>query len=649
MASSLVFTAVQRDFQLHAKALIAGSANEDDMHALVRYIDRRSTTSNDAEYTLPAFYAVLDPSHLPREPSEIDALEPTRMRTAYQAFTVLGAKPDILFSDGLARAFWPRVLRWAVFFCTYGVAIPGVQHIPDFDADVFAPAISIITKLLLSCDEPRDLLPGIDEPDAIFICARGWSLLATGPEDYPVLLNFVSVLFPRCAVDAYPSRLASLLEGAYGYDGLAKLLLQGMEFLLKQARRDPHPFSCLDDPVELVRLIQDVEPMLSLRSGALLPVDIAHHPPSRFTLALIDHDAVYILARSAYLLFHAAPEGIEPVGYTLLALLSRLISYPTGHDRAQDTGQYLVRAPTLKISWSSIAPLFSQHSSAPNELSALDRPTVAELLQDPVFRAWSSAHGVWDPVYASMCDNLSIAERQSWGSKHPLLHCGSKCSNISCPREVSDDFKKCGGCSTLRYCSVACQKIDWRTGGHRTLCAAYRLLHQCEGAIQMLFFSVHSLSVIPSDHRHIGLSRAQHNLLCNAFADWHLGRHADPDKTQRAADGPGKTITHIDFSELGDPGITIDTIDFPSSPPSASSEDTLATYPDHALRGVIHYEGDIPPGAGAVWSDMIRRGRASGGILKLVAIHFARGVPAYGGTKETLVVLVVDRNFKRSA
>ena len=38
------------------------------------------------------------------------------------------------------------------------------------------------------------------------------------------------------------------------------------------------------------------------------------------------------------------------------------------------------------------------------------------------------------------------------------------------------DFKVCPQCKTARYCSDACQKVDWTTGGHKATCgtSAYR-------------------------------------------------------------------------------------------------------------------------------------------------------------------------------
>jgi hypothetical protein len=35
-----------------------------------------------------------------------------------------------------------------------------------------------------------------------------------------------------------------------------------------------------------------------------------------------------------------------------------------------------------------------------------------------------------------------------------------------------EDFKVCPQCKTARYCGDACQKQDWTSGGHKTLCGS---------------------------------------------------------------------------------------------------------------------------------------------------------------------------------
>jgi hypothetical protein len=47
-----------------------------------------------------------------------------------------------------------------------------------------------------------------------------------------------------------------------------------------------------------------------------------------------------------------------------------------------------------------------------------------------------------------------------------------------------------------------------------------------------------------------------------------------------------------------------------------------------------------PPGADIVWPDMIQCAEESGGRLRLVVIHFPRGVPEHGGREELIAGLI---------
>ncbi|KAJ7051796.1 hypothetical protein C8F01DRAFT_1339031, partial [Mycena amicta] len=49
------------------------------------------------------------------------------------------------------------------------------------------------------------------------------------------------------------------------------------------------------------------------------------------------------------------------------------------------------------------------------------------------------------------------------------------CDNLTCLRmDEKSLFRSCSRCKTASYCSAACQRADWRIGGHRNVCAAYR-------------------------------------------------------------------------------------------------------------------------------------------------------------------------------
>jgi hypothetical protein len=60
------------------------------------------------------------------------------------------------------------------------------------------------------------------------------------------------------------------------------------------------------------------------------------------------------------------------------------------------------------------------------------------------------------------------------GLRTEALMGGLYCWNDGC--EVAGrlkDFKVCPQCKTARYCSAACQKQDWTTGGHKARCGKF--------------------------------------------------------------------------------------------------------------------------------------------------------------------------------
>ncbi|KAJ7615447.1 hypothetical protein FB45DRAFT_1008367 [Roridomyces roridus] len=49
------------------------------------------------------------------------------------------------------------------------------------------------------------------------------------------------------------------------------------------------------------------------------------------------------------------------------------------------------------------------------------------------------------------------------------------CDNVECARiSFKTEFRCCSGCESVNYCSVDCQRLDWRRG-HRNTCRAIRL------------------------------------------------------------------------------------------------------------------------------------------------------------------------------
>ena len=51
---------------------------------------------------------------------------------------------------------------------------------------------------------------------------------------------------------------------------------------------------------------------------------------------------------------------------------------------------------------------------------------------------------------------------------------GMFCRNDGCAVVgLLKDFKVCPQCKSARYCGAACQKQDWTTGGHKSMCGTF--------------------------------------------------------------------------------------------------------------------------------------------------------------------------------
>jgi len=72
---------------------------------------------------------------------------------------------------------------------------------------------------------------------------------------------------------------------------------------------------------------------------------------------------------------------------------------------------------------------------------------------------------VWASFVGALKGKLFIYDLGDDGFFRSYESCGN-CSKI----DEYGSFKRCGGCSDVRYCSPECQKQDWNQGGHRDYC-----------------------------------------------------------------------------------------------------------------------------------------------------------------------------------
>ena len=53
----------------------------------------------------------------------------------------------------------------------------------------------------------------------------------------------------------------------------------------------------------------------------------------------------------------------------------------------------------------------------------------------------------------------------------PLVDAGMRCANLSCQKESTGNMLRCSRCKSTWYCSMACQKLDWKAR-HKQCCAS---------------------------------------------------------------------------------------------------------------------------------------------------------------------------------
>jgi len=83
----------------------------------------------------------------------------------------------------------------------------------------------------------------------------------------------------------------------------------------------------------------------------------------------------------------------------------------------------------------------------------------------------SKMRDVWRQLFASMRHFAKAFEAFAAERQREEVACG----NANCTlRGLRLDFWKCAGCEVLYFCSFACQKIAWKTQGHREMCNGYQ-------------------------------------------------------------------------------------------------------------------------------------------------------------------------------
>jgi hypothetical protein len=75
--------------------------------------------------------------------------------------------------------------------------------------------------------------------------------------------------------------------------------------------------------------------------------------------------------------------------------------------------------------------------------------------------------------YPGFVSDEENAKVRGTGALHELLHkrvLADRCDHCNSEAATGTKLRRCGNCKTVRYCSVTCQRIAWRSEGHKEAC-----------------------------------------------------------------------------------------------------------------------------------------------------------------------------------
>ncbi|KAF7314780.1 MYND-type domain-containing protein [Mycena kentingensis (nom. inval.)] len=471
--------------QDRAKALCTGNGTRADLQILIE--NARIASSDTMPHFFAVFYALLDATALGLD-SEVE-IENIAEKTVELAYATLYAVAYTRTLQPLRAAcydLWLRAWPWIRLFATYGNALRGLPPSPTSTDDLCVMGLLVLAKLVGDHNTAEAVR---STPGAAFVVARAWSAYPRG--------------------DVATSRQESI-EGAEGIGRLAQLLRQAIRFAamdmverLDGTRRNSEK-EAMEFARNVVVLLRSLDPTLELESANAL---------SPFSTALVTSKCILPLVELAHILVDYERGGLEStVAYDLLLIVAHLISPAPGHAHVHEAGQIIVH--TIMKFACRITPAISPRLSPSARVQAQDlireyftRIFPPLLLDFKLLRgielAWGETHpdepagieelavfgelrtstgndDAWTPFYALLSSRVAAYRRYLVDGRDDWRICDS-CDGLFEKTEVA----KCAECSTLVYCSRACQEWHWTHGGHKRVCAGYRLLREREHALGM--------------------------------------------------------------------------------------------------------------------------------------------------------------------
>ncbi|KAJ7128491.1 hypothetical protein C8R44DRAFT_873206 [Mycena epipterygia] len=472
MHDSLLLKNISRlPFSIRGVATAAANGSVKDLRDLCDIL--RNNSTEQTLLSLPVFYANLDPAGIPI----IDELDKTAADRAMASIGGLCLSLPFISISAL-RDFWPRYWAWAEYLHPYIVTAEPERE------DEFCQSLLVLLARLTSDVTLANLLA--TTPGVRTLLVRAWCSILQWNNSRERIAGLECVVI--CIVGpldaSQPAGLEEYVDGVDGDIAEFSFLLVETIATLVPSRRSPHPSA------KVVKLLHGILRFVIVTGHAY------DHESDSSSQPLFG-----VLSKSE--LAAALTITIDNLGGIIDSLGDSTTSGPTYELALDDCfalltltfkGVYrnLCLAEALEngllhamLTCGNRPPSSRVHAHLKSLLEAvlpmslMSYPVVFEIedamvdIKEVVGTSMLAKTTMWQNFIDLAVDRAAVLRPlQSPGFIWPAA-----CANMECGvMRSKKTLKRCSGCKSVYYCSRRCQILDWRGGGHRSICSPHLIL-----------------------------------------------------------------------------------------------------------------------------------------------------------------------------
>ncbi|KAJ7614979.1 hypothetical protein FB45DRAFT_249847 [Roridomyces roridus] len=443
---------------------------------------------------LPVFFAILDPARIPRpEVLEFFLTDAQAQDDVMSAFLGLKGIFRLGPTGAIGGAVWPRVWAWVDFVHIHRdhLGAGGMSLPSDMMRSLYLGFLLFAGELH---DHPATYELMSAAPGFWHCILEAWKCLGGVDDPAHAWLNELVRLLADSAIDLYPERLEELIDSAGSLDHLAALVVDYIRTLIKQPFHAQDPLDNMYRLVMFIAIADKIPNDLGLGVARPLgPFGIALYAGGcaeelvPFLILLCDfdepetdfviHQCLKLIACMAF----TSPTMLRPELFAsglLQALVMITLRYEARKWVIRDNVRYFLTMliPAALVYFHVVVA----YGDALTE--------VQDLISGDDFKR-TGLYSDWKNLFALADERIeALAEYQSPGFKAQKACDNQECGII----QESSCFKRCSGCRVFYYCSVECQKKDWRHD-HKNFCPSHEsLLLSADAAEPKLTFTERS-------------------------------------------------------------------------------------------------------------------------------------------------------------